>query len=170
MAFTHQNYNSQFLQASGLANTAEQYGIRIVGAEVAPGESYWKAIGVHHLLPDENRSNHHVYFEVLDENSQRITNPTMWIGWTWEGRRPEEPANPAPVDKPAAEPGSNIAVFKGQTISVWVNGASRDATDKSDRVENIHTNHADEPLPDGALLNTIGHHSFYIIFQRIQQK
>lgn len=169
MAFTHQNYNTQFLQAGVMVNNAEQYGARIVRAEVAPGETYWQVIGVHHLQPDENRSNHHVYFEVLDENGQRITSPTAWIGWTWEGRRPEEPANPVPVDKPAAEPGSNLPVFKGQTVSVWMNGLARDGADKSDRVENLHTNHADEPMSDGALFNTIGHHSFYVVFQRTQK-
>jgi len=54
----------------------------------------------------------------------------------------------------------------GQVVSVWIKGLGRDANEKSDRVENIHTTHPDEPLPDGSLLNTLGHHSFYVVFQR----
>jgi hypothetical protein len=74
-----------------------------------------------------------------------------------------------PLDKPDSEPAGNIAMFKGQIVSVWMNGLAGDATDKSDRLENIHTNHPDEPLPDGELWNTIGHHSFYVIFQRTRK-
>lgn len=174
MAFNHQTYNNRYLlnaRDSGEAlNDASDYDIRIVEADdVAEGETYWKVIGVHHLLPRENFSNHHVYLEALDENGQRAT-PPAWVGWTWEGRRPDEPANPAPLDKPANESGNNIAVFFGQTISVWIQGQARGGTDKSDRVENIHTAHPDEPTSDGALLNTLGHHSFYVVFQRTKKE
>jgi hypothetical protein len=112
------------------------------------------------MLPDENRGNHHIYLEALDESGQRVQGPCGWAGWSWEGRRADEPANPVPLDKPDSEPAGNIAMFKGQIVSIWMNGLAGDATDKSDRLENIHTNHPDEPLPDGELWNTIGHHSF----------
>jgi hypothetical protein len=36
-------------------------------------------------------------------------------------------------------------------------------------VENLHTKHADEPGPNGELWNSIGHHSFYAVFQRTRQ-
>lgn len=164
--FDHQEFNKQAISSSTTINDAESYGLRIVDAEADTGETYWKVVGVHHLTPDENRSNHHVYVDVLDEAGERITGPNVWIGWTWEGRRDDEPANPVPADKPAAEPAGNIAVFKGQRVSVWVKGTSADAQDKSDRVEGVHTEHPDEPLADGTLWNTIGHHSFYVVFQR----
>jgi hypothetical protein len=57
----------------------------------------------------------------------------------------------------------------GQVVSVWINGTRPDAQDKSDQVENIHTAHPDEPLPDGTLLNSVGHHSFYVVFQRTRK-
>jgi hypothetical protein len=60
-------------------------------------------------------------------------------------------------------------VHFGQNVAVWIKGLSRDANDKSDRVENLHTAHPDEPLPDGSLLNTLGHHSFYVVFQRTRK-
>jgi hypothetical protein len=58
----------------------------------------------------------------------------------------------------------------GQGISGWINGRSRDASEKSDRVEELHTSHPDEPLPDGAILNGLGHHSFYVVFQRTRKR
>lgn len=175
MAFNHQQYNEQFLQAAqnegvSISQVQNKYGVEIVEAsDVAEGEYYWKAIGVHHLKPLENGSNHHVYLEVLNEKGERVKAPPAWIGWTWEARRPDERADPVPLDKPPNEAGANIAVHFGQIVSVWVKGLSRDAKDKSDVVKNLHTKHPDEPLPDGRLLNTLGHHSFYVVFQRVKK-
>jgi hypothetical protein len=164
MGLNHQQYNTSYLlnaQNGGEPiNDAVGYGIRIVAADTAEGETYWRVLGVHHLLPRENFSKHNIYLEALDENGQRIKNPPLTVGWTWEGRQPHERANPVPLDKPASEAAGNISVYFGQIVSVWVNQA------KSDRVTGLHTNHPDEPLPDGSLLNTIGHHSFYVVFQR----
>jgi hypothetical protein len=110
-----------------------------------------------------------VYLEALDEDGNRIKNPPGWVGWTWEGRRPHEMAHPVVLDKPDAEASGNIMLFFGQKATVWMKGVSRDGQDKSDRVENMHTAHPDEPLPDGTLLNTLGHHSFYVVFQRTRK-
>jgi len=174
MAFNHQQYNTEYLlniknQGQPINDSAEKYGVKIVEADVAEGETYWKVIGVHHLLPRENFSNHHVYLEALNEDGNRIKNPPAWVGWTWEGRRPDERANPVILDKPDAEAAGNIMLFFGQKASAWMNGTNRDGQDKSDRVENLHTTHPDEPLPDGTLLNTLGHHSFYVVFQRTRK-
>lgn len=174
MAFNHQQYNTTYLLNARENNepmneTAQKYGVRIVEADVAEGETYWKVIGVHHLLPRENFSKHNVYVEVLDENGRRVSNPIAWAGWTWQGRRSDERADPLPLDKPAFEAAGNVAMHFGQNVSIWIKGLSRDANDKSDRVENLHTAHPDEPLPDGSLLNTLGHHSFYVVFQRTRK-
>jgi len=170
MGMQHQDYNKRYLDnikaTNSPINDAQlKYGVELVAANnVAEGEMYWRVIGIHHLLPEENMSNHHVYLDVLDENGNRVS-PPAWIGWTWEGRQPHEPANPAVADKPANEMGTNIAIFKGQRLSVWVQGKFRDATDKSDVVKGLDIIHPDEPLPDGRLFNTIGHHSFYVVYQ-----
>ena len=174
MAFNHQQYNTTYLlnareNNEPMNDAAQKYGGRIVEADVAEGETYWKVIGIHHLLPRENFSKHNVYVEALDENGQRISNPIAWAGWTWQGRRPDERADPLPLDKPAFEAAGNVAMHFGQNVSVWIKGLGRDANDKSDRVENLHTAHPDEPLPDGSLLNTLGHHSFYVVFQRTRK-
>ena len=174
MAFNHHQYNTDYLMnarenRAPINDAVQKYGVRIVEADVAEGETYWKVIGVHHLLPRENFSKHNVYLEALDESGQRVTNPIAWAGWTWEGRRSNERADPLPLDKPPYETAGNIAMHFGQIVSVWIKGLGRDANDKSDRVENIHTTHPDEPLPDGSLLNTLGHHSFYVVFQRTRK-
>jgi hypothetical protein len=52
MGFGHQKYNQGFLSniAAGqpVSETDQKYGLRIVEADVAPGDVYWKIIGVHH--------------------------------------------------------------------------------------------------------------------------
>jgi hypothetical protein len=35
-------------------NDAEQYGARIERVEVAHDAHYWRAVGVHHLTPEQN--------------------------------------------------------------------------------------------------------------------
>jgi hypothetical protein len=169
MGFNHQQYNTQYLLkdiGEAINDAKEEYGVRIVQADVAEGETYWQVIGVHHLLPLENFGNHHVYLEALDENGNRIKNPPVLVGWTWEGRRPDEAANPIPLDKPDFEAAGNLTMHFSQVVSVWIQGTGQE---KSDRVENLHTAHADEPLPDGRLLNSVGHHSFYVVFQRTRK-
>jgi hypothetical protein len=168
MGFNHQQFNTQYLLnvkdvGEPINDAKEKYGVRIVEADVAEGETYWQVIGVHHLLPLENFGNHHVYLEALDEDGNRIKNPPVVVGWTWEGRRPDEAARPFPLDKPDSEAAGNLTMHFGQVVSVWIEGTGQE---KSDRVENFHTAHPDEPLPDGRLLNSVGHHSFYVVFQR----
>ncbi len=174
MAFNHKQYNANFVRNASSANKPinadPKYGVRIVEADAAPGEAYWKVIGVHHLLPEENFSKHNIYIEALDEQGNRVRNPFPWVGWTWEGRRPNERADPIPLDKPDSEAAGNISIHFGQKATVWVKGLGRDANEKSDRIENLHTAHPDEPLPDGRLLNTLGHHSFYVVFQRTRKQ
>ena len=47
-------------------NDAQSYGVAIVPATVAPGAWYWQAVRVHHLTPEENGGNHHIYLDLLD--------------------------------------------------------------------------------------------------------
>ena len=166
----HQDFNQAAIaaaQSTGQAlNDAASYGVRIVETTVPVGAIYWRVIGIHHLIPDENRSNHHTYLEALDETGQRVRNPNPWAGWSWEGRRPDESAPPIELDKPASEPAANIPMSKGQKVMAHINGLRRDANDLSDQVEGMHTVHPDERGPHGEIWNSIGHHSFYIVFQR----
>ena len=114
MAFNHQQYNTQYVlnirgNNAPINDALSKYGVRIVEADVTEGETYWRVIGVHHLEPRENFSKHNVYVEALDETGQRVQNPFAWAGWTWQGRRSDERADPVPLDKPVAEAGGDIA-------------------------------------------------------------
>ncbi|MEM7344823.1 MAG: carboxypeptidase-like regulatory domain-containing protein [Chloroflexota bacterium] len=174
MSFNHQEYNNRYVQnarngGAPINDARQKYGVRIKEASVAEGETYWKVIGVHHLEPRENFGNHHVYMEALDEEGNRVKNPPAWVEWTWQGRRPDERADPVILDKPVAEAGGNLSMHFGQIVSIKVKGTNRDGQDKSDWAENMHTAHPDERLGDGSLLNSIGHHSFYVVFQRTRK-
>lgn len=166
MSFNHKDYNARFLAHPGQNDAWPKYGVEIIPATVAKGETYWRCIGVHHLEPLENMSNRNVFMEALDEQGNRIKNPVIWAGWTWEGIQGHEHADPTPLDKPDNETAGNISVGSNQKVSVWIMGRSRASNDKSDKVVGLHTGHPDERLPDGRLFNSIGHHSFYVVFQR----
>lgn len=163
MTFDFKAYNETYLKNAEAGqppiNDAAAYGVRIVPAEVAEGESYWRVIGVHHLTPEENRGKHNVFLEALDESGQRVRNPIAWAGWTWEGRRPDENAPPVRLDKPDNEPGGNLSMWINQTISAWVT----DDDELSDAIVNVHTRHKDEPIG-----NSIGHHSFYVVWMLVE--
>ena len=170
MAFDFHQYNQQYLAnaqaGKPLINDAAAYGVEYVPVHVPPGQTYWRIIGIHHLRPEENQGKHNVFFEALNEQGQRVSNPHSWAGWTWEGRKPNERADPVPLDKPSYETAGNIAVHYNQTVSTWIKGLNPGANDLTDAVKNLHTRHADEPSPGGGLGNTLGHHSFYLVFQR----
>src|SRR6478672_1820752 len=90
--------------SDGSVNQATNYDVRIVPTNVADGELYWKVINVQHLSPDENGGRHNVFVDALDEAGQRCQNAALRIGWSWEGRRADENADPKPLDKPLNEP------------------------------------------------------------------
>ena len=100
--------------------------------------------------------------DAVDENGQRVRDAALRIGWTWEGRTPDQTADPKPLDKPDNEPAGNVDIYGGMHLVVWITGDGL----ASDRAENLHTNHADESGPHGELWNSIGHHSFALLFQR----
>jgi hypothetical protein len=169
MSFDHQSYNTDYLEETLPTSDAGNYGVQIMETSATEGETYWRVIGVHHLTPSENRGNRHVFIEALDEEGRRVQGPFAWAGWDWEGRRQDEVADPIPLDKPVNEPAGNIPMHFGQKVSVWIKGTTRQGTAASDKVQGIHTAHADEPGPGGVKWNSVGHHSFYVVFQRTRK-
>lgn len=114
--------------------------IKVEPANVPAGQSYWRAICGYHL-PDSG-GNPNIYLAAVDQQGQVIHN-TIKFGWTWEGRRPNERADPVRGDKPPNEPPANINLGKYQIVTVWV-----DDVFDSDRVYNLRS---DWP---GALFHT----------------
>jgi hypothetical protein len=144
-------------------DAAEKYGVTIREAQVADGQLYWRVIGVHHLLGPENERSNTILVEALDEEGSRIRRGKAFAASTWEGRHggPDVKA----LDKIDSDPmGCDFPMGKEATYSVWMKGKDGSSNDPSDRVERLHTRHADEG--DG---NRIGHHSFFVVFQRTLQ-
>ncbi|MEM7129825.1 MAG: N-acetylmuramidase domain-containing protein [Chloroflexota bacterium] len=168
MNLRHTEYNARFLdharQNNGAANHASEYGVKIAGTDVSPDAPSWRVIGVHHLLPEENRGDHHVYFDVLDEQGNRVKNNNLAVHWTWQGRQANQVAKPAKLEKPDSEPVTNVPISPGAVLEVWLEGDGI----PSDRVSGLRADHDDEPGPGNNKWNTKGHHSFYVVFQRGQ--
>ena len=104
-------------------NDATSYGVQIEPAVVAPGQPFWRAVRVHHLTPEENGGNHHIYVDVLDappggENGapgQRLFNARVKV--TWEGGE-----SLVKIEKPLGEPGGNLPLWKSQVCAVQALG------------------------------------------------
>ena len=143
-------------------NLAESYGVRVIPAQATAGQNHWRVISVRHLPPEENRGRHNVYVDAKDESGQRCRDAALRIGWTWEGRQADQAAEPKLLDKPDNEPAGNVDVNLGQHIEAWIEGDGL----PSDHVANMHTKHADEPGSGGDVWNSVGHHSFHVVFQR----
>lgn len=133
-----------------VTNDAIAYGVTVATADVPVGATFWRAVRVHHLTPDENHGNHHIFLDALDESGHRVQGAQARV--TWEGCE-----QVVTVDKPADEPGTNFPMWKWQVCAVTMLGLP------SDRVANLHTGHPDEPPGMG---NTLFHHSFQVDFQR----
>jgi hypothetical protein len=138
-------------------NDATGYGVQIQPANTAPGALYWQAVRVHHLTPQENGGNHHIYLDVRDPtqgggvDGVRVNAARLRV--TWEGGE-----QTVTIDKPANEPGANFPMWKWQVCAVECLGAGADAL-PSDRVTGLRTDH-----PDEAPGNTLFHHSFHVTF------
>jgi hypothetical protein len=136
-------------------NMAGNYGVGI--SNINAGEKVWRCVGAYHLLPSENRGRHNLFVDVLDERGSRVNGAV--VNWQWAG---DAPIQTKVLDKPVNEPGCDIPIDKNVTIKVWVQTGGL----LSDAVYNIHPRHADEPGPNGENWNSVGHHSFYVCFQR----
>lgn len=131
-------------------NDAAAYAVEIVPADIPPNTQYWQAIRVHHLTPEENHGNHHIFLDALDEGGARIFHAQAQV--SWDGGQ-----QIVVVDRPPSQPGASFPVWKWQVCSVRMLGSP------SDLVVNLHTAHPDEPPDNG---NTLFHHSFQVHFQR----
>ena len=131
-------------------NEAESYGVPIELAQVVAGQKYWRVKYVRHLSPEENKGLHHIFADAIDEQDRRVFGTQLRI------TVPPGRELGAVIDKPLSEPGTNFPMWWGDTYSIEVKSDL-----PSDRVTDLHTKH-----PDEGPGNTLGHHSFKIVFQR----
>lgn len=154
--FDFAHYNGLFKRSYPPAIMPDsRYGVRL--APIPASGLTFRCIGIWHLLPGENGGNHNIFLDVLDQAGNRIQRAEIF--WGWEGMRPGETPRSAVVDKPANEPGTNISLNYGQTVYLSADMPTF-SDHPSDSVSGLHTRH-----PDEAPGNTLGHHSFYVVFQ-----
>lgn len=132
-----------------VVNDAAAYGVTVIPAEVVPGQVYWKIVTVHHLTPEQNRGNHHIFVDVLDEDDKRIYGAQVKMTW-------QTGSAINTIDKPGNEPGTNFPMWKNQVCDIEIASGL-----PSDRAIGIHTSH-----PDEGFGNTCFHHSFFIEFKK----
>ena len=141
---------------------AAAYGVAIEPAIIPPNAWYWQAVRVHHLTPEENGGNHHIYLDVQDPALVSAQNP---IGRVYQARLKvswDGGEQTVVIDKPLNEPGANFPMWKWQVCAVQALGLAGQEL-PADRVTGIHTGH-----PDEAPGNTLFHHSFSVTFCRVQ--
>lgn len=144
-------------------NDALAYGVAIVPVTVPPGAWYWQAVRVHHLSPEENHGNHHIYVDLYDSvgtGGPAGYGPRLFGGRvrvTWDGGE-----QIITIEKPLGEPGTNFPMWKWQVCAAEALGLPG-AELPSDRVTGMHTGH-----PDEASGNTLFHHSFGVTFLRVR--
>lgn len=144
--FDWRKLNAEFIRNP--ENRAEDYGITI--AQTDRKGVAWRCIGVYHLTPEENGRRHNIFIDVLNESGQRVSNARITWGW-------DDTPHDLRLAKPDNEPAGDIPIFAGANI--WLH-VSREFGD-GDKVLNIRSTHRDEGTG-----NTLGHHSFYVVFQR----
>ena len=132
-----------------------------------PGVSY-SAVGmayqvalIAHLPGNLNGGGHAAYVDVLGDDGQPLSNPPLKIGWTWEGRRDEEHADPVALDKGPLDPSAgNVVIYKGMVMAMWLQDGDCMV---SEVVSGLQTA---TPDTDPATGNSRFHHSFYIVFRK----
>jgi hypothetical protein len=138
-------------------NDAEAYGVSIVPAVVAAGETYWRIVKVHHLTPEENNGQHNVFLDVIDRDGKRVQGAQ--IAWGWVGG---ESGMVTTIDK-TGQYGADIPIDSiRQIIKACVESEL-----SSDRVRGLSSDHPDEgPVTGwGYPGNTVSHHSFAVVWQ-----
>jgi hypothetical protein len=146
-------YKEHYL-AEGPLNDAGEYDVIVDVLSPEKEELYYQCMGVVHLPGHLNAGKHNIYVDLVDEDGKRIMN--SYVEWGWLGMRVDETPGPIVIDKPSNEI-SSVPMHWGQTI--WLEPAGF----RTDIVQGMNTAHPDED--EG---NTIGHHSFYVLFQRTQ--
>lgn len=146
-------------------DAADLLGVRIVNADTAEGETYWKAIGVHALLPEEDFGWHSAYPIFLTESGVPVQNVVYFnVGMSDNGDALQEHISH----------GSNTSARAGaiplgsHETSITVLGSDLSRPEKSDRVEYLRAVHPRSQAGDRTT-TVSGIYSFLVVYQRTQK-
>ena len=149
-------------QANGeFYNDAVEYGVYVKEIQ----NPIWGVLGVHHLTPEENKEpneefgKRNVLVEILCEQWER--DKLRAVNWGWEGQQVDQPSPPIYGYQKGPDEPLDLPLNLGMILSVYTHG--------SDVVMGFSSNHLDEETDTGELGNTIGHHSFYVVFQQLDR-
>jgi hypothetical protein len=120
------------------------------------GDAYFAIIGLFHLPGHQNNGNHHLYFDCIDAQGNRLFGTEFRV--EWEGITPEQIAGLSPIriDKPTNEPGANFGMKWEQILyGFFIDNIP------VDRFRGVHIRYEDDG--EG---NSRGHHSHYIVLQK----
>jgi hypothetical protein len=96
---------------------AKKYGVTILPAQVAPGQGYWQVQSFKNLTANDGR--HNFYADVL-KDGLRVYGTQIKATWP--------PGGPGPayfnIEKPASEPGGNMAINKHDFLAFAIQGAA----------------------------------------------
>lgn len=135
-------------------NDAERLGITIKRTEVT-GADKWVArcVVVHHLTKDQNKGNHNLYMDMIDEFGKRVKLATV------KGDNNGIKLS-AKIDKPDNEFGTNFSMYSQDTLSCWVDEAPGLGKIASDTVSGFHTRWGGDIVGG----NDYGHNSYYVVW------
>lgn len=154
VGFWVSHYLQTYFDTGKGTNTADGYGVSVAPVDDATGPRF-VAIGVRHLDGGENNGNHNVYVDVIDTGGNRVWNAMVGIYQHGVGQFF------ARIDKPLSEPGCNHILHANvANNTVFLSEAGF----QSERVTGLKSDH-----PDEGPGNTRGHHSFHIVFLRLDQ-
>lgn len=142
---------AEFKRTKNTVNYAKNFGVDVIRTSDT-SKHHWRCIGVRHLTGAENMGNHNIYCDMLDGTGERVKQGKLEM--TQGNLHPVQ----AVIDKPDNEPGTNFPVWNGD-----VECQVRVKAPYSDTVVGLKTNH-----PDDDQGNTIGHHSFLVVFMFVE--
>jgi hypothetical protein len=153
---------NDFKKYVNLERPLANVGAQNCAIERAKTDGYaWRCVAVYHLSPEENQGKHQVFVDVLNSIGQWVFSgdrqfTALRVGWTWEGRRLDEPAPLRFFEKREPEPKAQVDLYKGQTVSIWIDSSDH----PSDKVHGLRSD-----VEIGTWGNTLFHNSFVVLFQ-----
>ncbi len=162
-------FKAHYIENKMALNLAKDYGVRVHRADaetIAIGDWGYRVIGVYHLTREENEQKHHVYIDVLNPDGQRVNGNVL--EWQYEGEPSGDASPPFKLDKNVHhEPSGNLGLWWGMVVSLSIQPGSE--KEFSDIVSGLKSMHPDESKQQISPLNTLGHHSFYVVFWGLKE-